>query len=132
MKIIGKTLEGDLIIQVSQAEWDSLGDGIRPKDDWQEKDERWQKTEAARLLAITGSLTLGGLTFIRAFHNGKIDGSIQSLRDVLNGKVRIPNLRPKTIAKLRALLDERADISPEVAQDFAGDLARGFEKMKGE
>jgi hypothetical protein len=106
MKVLGNTPEGDLIIQVSQAEWDGLRDGKKPQEDWQVKDEQWQKTEAAQLLTRTNGLTLGGLTFTRAFHAGKIDGSIQSLRDVINGKIRISNLRPGTVTVLKCLLDE--------------------------
>ena len=30
MKILGNTPDGDLIIQVSQAEWDGLRDGVKP------------------------------------------------------------------------------------------------------
>lgn len=105
MKIIGKTLEGDLIISISQAEWDGLQDGIRPKNDWIAKLDEWPKTEAGRFLAITRNDRLGGLTFIKAFYRDEIDGSVQSLRDIANREIRISNLRTKTLNKLRTLLD---------------------------
>jgi len=37
VKILGNTPEGDLIIQVSQAEWDSLRNGIRPESNLNSK-----------------------------------------------------------------------------------------------
>lgn len=110
MKIIGKTLEGDLIIQVSQAEWDGLGDGIRPKDYepmgyYQLRDE-WSKTDAANLL---GKHFSGKTPLMYAFGRDEIDGSIQSLRDVAEGKIIISNIdsdrRWKLNKNLKTLLD---------------------------
>ena len=90
MKIVGKTLEGDLIIQVSQSEWDSLENGVRPKDSepmgYHQTREEWAKTDANKLL---GKYYSGKTALMYAFGRGEIDGSIQSLRDVAENKISI-------------------------------------------
>lgn len=109
MKIIGKTTEGDLMIQVSQDEWNSLQDGIRPKEDWQVKQERWQKTEVYKFFEahrkLTGK-TLYGYSYTQfAVYRNEIDGSIQSLQDIASGKIRVNGIGPVIQAKLKNLLD---------------------------
>lgn len=118
MKIIGKTLDGDLIIQVSQAEWDGLGDGIRPKDHepmgYRQAREEWLKTDANKLL---GKHFHGKAGLMYAFGRGEIDGSIQSLRDVAEGKIIIPRTdsdrRWRLKKKLETLLDNHTTQSEE-------------------
>lgn len=105
MKIIGKTLGGDLIISVSQAEWDGLQDGIRPKDDRLARLEGWPKTEAGKFLStVMGDY--GQNTIRKAFIHSKIDGSIQSLRDIADGKIQLNYLGQRRRAKLKALLGD--------------------------
>lgn len=112
MKVLGKTPEGDLLIQVSQAEWDGLQDGIRPKDNNDaEEDERyfygWPESEAGKLLSKARNLH-GANSVRHAFAKGKIDGSIQSLRDIATGKIPIRNIAEGGCAKLKKLLDEQS------------------------
>lgn len=112
MKIIGKTLEGDLIIQVSQAEWDGLQDGVKPKENepmgYHQVRDEWSKTDAAKLL---GKHFSGKYPLMYAFGRGEIDGSIQSLRDVAEGKIIISNIdsdrRWKLNKNLEKLLNDR-------------------------
>lgn len=100
MKIIGKTPEGDLIIQVSQAEWNGLQDGVRPKKgEW----ETWRQSEIYKLVPRHG---YGSNHLGWAFRHGGIDGSIQSLQDVTDGKIRVVGIGPVTQVKLKKLLDD--------------------------
>ena len=107
MKIIGKTLEGDLIIQVSQAEWDGLQDGIQPNNhedtSYYQLKEEWTKTEANKLL---GKYFQGKAVLMYAFGRGEIDGSIKSLRDVSEGKIIISNINSDRLWKLKKKLDK--------------------------
>lgn len=115
MKIIGKTLDGDLIIQVSQAEWDGLQDGVRPKDHWTVRTQRfdlWPKTEAGKLLSTVKGY-YGQETARKAFVRGEIDGSIQSLRDIADGTIRIKNFSVPKQTKLKALLDNHTTQTEE-------------------
>lgn len=102
MKILGNTPDGDLIIEVSQAEWDGLRKGIKPEEDkWQ----RWQQSEIYQLLPNAAGY--GGLKLQFALWDGRIDGSIQSLRDVVNGKIRVRGIGPDRRARLKKLLDDK-------------------------
>lgn len=74
MKVIGKTLEGDLIIQVSQAEWDSLGNGIKPSE------KKFYDTEIYRLLSTAKLQGIAWRRFRNAFDDGKMDGTTEQLR----------------------------------------------------
>jgi hypothetical protein len=104
MKVLGNAPDGDLIIQVSQTEWDSLQDGVRPKDEWMEKARIWPKTEAAKFLStLTGSY--GANSIKNAFRRNEIDGSIQSLRDIADGKIKISYVGSGIRTKLKELLD---------------------------
>ena len=107
MKIVGKTLEGDLIIQVSQSEWDSLENGVRLKDSepmgYHQTREEWAKTDANKLL---GKHSSGRTMLMYAFGRGEIDGSIQSLRDVAENKIRIHNFDSDRRWKLKKKLEE--------------------------
>lgn len=101
MKILGHTPEGDLIIQVSQAEWEGLQDGVKPKEKtWL---ELWDETEAGKLL---GKGFGRYLIIKRAFKNNQIDGSLQSLRDIASGKIIIDNVGVLTRDKLMRFLDD--------------------------
>ena len=104
MKIIGNTPEGDLIIQVSQAEWDGLQDGVRPKEDWMARAELWYKTEASKFLATVKG-AYGQNAIKQAFRKNEIDGSFQSLRDIADGKVKVHYVGDTVRVKLKKLLD---------------------------
>ena len=106
MKILGNTPEGDLIIQVSQAEWDGLQDGVRPNDDWKIVRERWRASRAYEILNKDGHSRIHRV-ISNAVGHGDIDGSIQSLRDIVDGKIEVRNCGPAARAKLKKLLDEQ-------------------------
>lgn len=110
MKIIGKTLQGDLIISISQAEWDGLRDGIRPKEDWTVKAELWTKTEAAKFL---GSPRRYANNVERAFRFNQIDGSLQSLRDLAAGKPKLAYVSKAIRVRLKTLLDSHTTQTEE-------------------
>ena len=97
-------MKNDLIIQVSQAEWDGLQDGVRPKDNFPSKMDRWKDSEGYKLLGKIPHITqyLWG-----AFFRNQIDGSIQSLQDIADGKIRVSGIGLNNQAKLKKLLDER-------------------------
>lgn len=82
MKIIGKTSEGDLIISISQAEWDGLRDGIRPKDDIEILYERWHNTEVWQFLRSQKNLR-GKTPLYLLFRQGKLDGTLKELHSIL-------------------------------------------------
>jgi hypothetical protein len=106
VKILGNTPDGDLIIQVSQAEWDGLQDGVKPRDDaedFEQKKEEWPSTDAGKLL---GRYFTKRIALFYAFCRGEIDGTTQSLRDVADGKIRIAKVDSKVRARLKELLDD--------------------------
>jgi len=111
MKILGNTPEGDLIVQVSQAEWNGLGDGVRPKDDLKARLYLWPKTEAAKFLADKRFHSITKI--IRAFQFNQIDGSLQSLRDLADGDPKLGYVSKAVRAKLKKLLDE--ELCPQPA-----------------
>lgn len=105
MKIIGNAPNGDLIVQVSQAEWKGLQDGVRPKDDVEVKNQLWEESEAGKFLAGFRGRAIWRTSW-RAFQFNKIDGSLQSLRDLADGKVKLGYVRKVTRIKLKQLLEK--------------------------
>lgn len=101
MKIIGKTLEGDLIIQVSQAEWDGLQDGVRPKT------RNFLQAEIGKYLLdnLDGFSVKGFNSIEKAFYYAPLDDSFQSLRDIADGTVKVRGIGSNLKAKLKKLLD---------------------------
>lgn len=102
MKTIGKTLDGDLIIQVSQVEWDGLQDGVRPQDDRYlspDEVERWRRSEVYQGLETMKLPGLNWRPLGRSLKRGKFDGTWESLKVYLNtehapfGKVGLAKLR---------------------------------------
>lgn len=110
MKIIGNTPEGDLIVRISQIEWDVLVEwnrlqdgGIRPKNNQPATEEMWLETEAGKFLAPVKS-QYGREALIIAFRRNEIDGSIQSLWDIAEGRINLSYIRDATKNKIKKLL----------------------------
>lgn len=111
MKILGNTPEGDLIIQVSQVQWDRLveieshQDVIRPKNNQTTTmEEEWQETEAGKFLAPIKA-EYGRLALEIAFRRNEIDGSIQSLWDLAEGRIKLHYIRDVIRDKLKKVLN---------------------------
>lgn len=115
MEVIAVTQEGDYIIRVSKAEWGSLRDGVRPNapDDIHKKYDAFWETEAGRFLSTYKHQGKSAFWFM--YRDGKFDGSIDSLRSILQDEKRvnkIPNFGKKR--SLQILQELSAYESPQV------------------
>lgn len=132
MKILGNTPEGDLIIQVSQVQWDilveieSYQDVIRPKNNEPTMEEEWQETEAGKFLAPIKA-EYGRLALEIAFRRNEIDGSIQSLWDLAEGRIKLHYIRDVTRDKLKKVLNRQDNPAKEQKIDWGFEPKLGYE-----
>lgn len=132
MKIIGNTPEGDLIIQVSQVQWDRLveieshQDSIRPKNNQPSMEEMWQETEAGKFLAPIKA-EYGRLALEIAFRRNEIDGSIQSLWDLAEGRIKLHYIRDTLRNKLKKVLSSQDNPAKEQKIEWGFEPKLGYE-----
>lgn len=99
MKKIGSLDNGDLLIQVTPAEWEELKQGAKPEitnDNWF---RTWHKSEASKFFRIHRK---GESIFLDKFRAGSFDGSLNDLERIVNDKrIVLYNIGTKGRARIK-------------------------------
>ena len=115
MEILGHTLDGKIIIVVSQEEWDGLQEGRKPTEAGiTDRYERFTRTEIAGFFRKNSHLKCR-TTFLRLFYDEKFDGTLDQFETMIfNDNLELHNVGDLTRNQLKQLLRSYRESSNNV------------------
>jgi hypothetical protein len=102
VEILGHTLDGKIIIAISQEEWGELQEGRKPQ-------EEWVKTEVVNFFRSSRTLVpWRALCDLKSFYSeGAFDGTLKDFKRILDDKkVKLSNVGPARNKKIIQALVE--------------------------